>query len=46
VLWRSFRIPYSSESEFSVVASGVVDRVIGMNTFMDIGRLCAQFLQA
>jgi len=42
--WHSIDIPYSSEPEFLVVARETVDRVIGMNTFMDMGRLCVGFL--
>jgi len=43
ILQHSFSIPYSSGPEFLVVAREIVDRVIGVNTFSDLGRLCVRF---
>ena len=37
-------IAYSDVIEFSVVAREIVDRVVGANTFSDLGRFCADMI--
>ena len=36
-------IQYGDKPEFSVIAREAVERIVGVNTFSDLGRLCALF---